>query len=51
MPKQRKWRVLRGFEWSPRPGFIMVFLAGEIRTGLTRACRRKAGGRIQEIRD
>lgn len=50
MPKQRKWLILRGFEWSPRPGVIMVFKAGEIRSGLTRACRAKAGDRIREIR-
>lgn len=51
MPKQRKWRVLQGFEWCPRPYVVIVFQVGEIRSGLTQACRRKAGDRIQEIRD
>lgn len=51
MPRQRKWLVLAPFEWSPRPGVVMVFRAGDIRLGLTRACRAKAGDRITEIRD
>lgn len=51
MPKQRKWRILTSFEWSPRPNVIMTFRAGEVRSGLTRACRAKAGSRIEEIRD
>ncbi|WP_164887554.1 hypothetical protein [Paenirhodobacter populi] len=51
MPVQRRWRVLAYFEWCPRPGVIMVFRPGEIRRGLTRACREKAGQRIEEIRD
>ncbi|UXU73824.1 hypothetical protein [Paracoccus sp. SMMA_5] len=51
MPRQRKWRVLRDFEWAPKPNVIMIFLAGEIHAGLTRACRDKAGDRIEEIRD
>lgn len=50
MPKQRKWRVLRDFEWVPKPNVIMVFRRGEIHAGLTRACRYKAGDRIEEIR-
>lgn len=51
MPKQRKWLVLRSFEWMPKRSVIMVFRAGEIRAGLTRSCREKAGDRIKEIRD
>lgn len=39
------------FEWSPKPGVIMVFRTGDIHAGLTRACREKAGNRIHEIRD
>lgn len=51
MPVQRRWRVLAYFEWAPKPGVLFVFRPGEIRIGLTRACRAKAGGRIEEIRD
>lgn len=51
MPKQRKWRVLRDFEWVPKCNVIMTFRAGEVHAGLTRSCREKAGDRIQEIRD
>lgn len=51
MPKQRKWRVLRNFEWMPSANIIMTFRAGEVHTGLPRACREKAAGRIEEIRD
>lgn len=51
MPVQRRWLVLAYFEWSPRPSVIMIFRPGEICTGLTRACRAKAGTRIEEIRD
>jgi hypothetical protein len=51
MPKQRKWVILRSFEWMPNPSIIMVFKAGEVHAGLTRACREKAGDRIKEIRD
>lgn len=50
MPIQRRWLVLVGFEWSPRASVIMVFRTGEVRKGLTRACRAFAGDRIQEIR-
>lgn len=51
MAEQRKWLVLEDFDWSPRRNVVMSFKAGQIRTGLTRACRDKAGDRIQEIRD
>ncbi|MFH5773594.1 hypothetical protein ACHFJ0_05030 [Paracoccus sp. NGMCC 1.201697] len=51
MPRQRKWRVLRDFEWSPRRYVVMVFRRGEIRHGLTRACLQHAGDRVEEIRD
>lgn len=51
MPRKRQWRILRYFEWSPKPNVVMTFRAGEIRSGLTRACVSHAGGRIQEIRD
>lgn len=51
MPKQRKWRVLRDFEWMPRFNVIMIFRAGEVHAGLPRACRNKAGDSIEEIRD
>ena len=51
MPRQRRWRILRDFEWSPRRNVVMVFRGGEIRSGLTRACVEKAGDRIEEIRD
>lgn len=51
MPKQRKWRILRGFEWMPKASVIMTFRAGEVHTGLTRSCRERAGDRIEEIRD
>ena len=51
MPKQRKWRVLRDFEWMPRSNVIMIFRAGEVHAGLPRACRNKAGDSIEEIRD
>lgn len=50
MPVQRSWLVVTGFEWHPRPGVIMVFKAGQIRRGLTRACRKVAGDRIREIK-
>lgn len=50
MPVARRWRVLLDFEWSPRSNVIMVFRAGEIRAGLTRACRAAAGDRVEEIR-
>lgn len=50
MPRQRAWRILRGFEFHPRRGVIMVFRAGEVRHGLTRACVDFAGDRIEEIR-
>jgi hypothetical protein len=50
MPVQRRWLVLAGFEWQPRAGVIMIFRPGEIRAGLTRACRKVAGDRIREIR-
>lgn len=51
MPRQRKWRVLRSFEWAPKRNIIMIYRAGEVHAGLTRACRAKAGDRIEEIRD
>lgn len=51
MPKQRKWLVLADFEWMPKANVIMTFKAGQIRSGLTRACIEKAGDRIEEIRD
>lgn len=51
MPKQRKWRILADFEWVAKPNVIMIFRAGEIRASLTRACREKAGGRIEEVRE
>lgn len=51
MPTQRKWLILIGFDWSPRPGVVIAYRAGQIATGLTRACRERAGARIQEIRD
>jgi len=51
MPRQRKWRVLRDFEWMPRYNIVMIFRAGEVHAGLTRSCREKAGDRIHEIRD
>jgi hypothetical protein len=44
------WRVLRDFEFMPRRGVIMVFRAGEVRQGLTRACIAVAGDRVEEIR-
>lgn len=49
MPRQRKWLVLKDFDWSPRPSVVIAFKAGETRYGLTRACRYKAGDRIKEI--
>lgn len=51
MPTQRLWRVLQDFEWAPKANVLMVFRRGEIHAGLTRACRAKAGDRIEEIRD
>ena len=51
MPRKRMWRVLRGFEWCPKPNVVMLFRVGEVRTGLTRACIEHAGERIQEIKD
>lgn len=51
MPRQRKWFVVRSFEWSPKANVIMIFRAGEVHVGLTRSCREKAGDRIHEIRD
>lgn len=51
MPVQRRWLVLADFDWSPRPSVVMTFRAGQIRVGLTRACRAHAGSHIQEIRD
>ena len=51
MPVQRKWRILAAFDWSPRPGVVIAYRAGQIIAGLTRACRDKAGSRIEEIRD
>ena len=51
MPRKRKWRVIQGFDWTPKPNVLMIFRRGEIHAGLTRACRAKAGDRIEEIRD
>lgn len=51
MPKQRAWRILRDFEWVPKPNVIMVFRQGEVHSGLPRACRETAGDRVEEIRD
>lgn len=50
MPKQRRWRVLETFTWSPRANVVMEYIAGGIVTGLTAACVRHAGERIEEIR-
>lgn len=51
MPVQTRWLVLADFEWCPSASVVVVFRAGEIRTGLTRACRLAAGDRIQKIGD
>lgn len=51
MPKQRKWLVLRDFDWSPRRNVVIAFKAGEVKIGLPKPCRDMAGDRIQEIRD
>jgi hypothetical protein len=51
MPVQRRWLVLRAFEWSPRANVVITFRAGQECRGLTRACRAAAGDRIREIRE
>lgn len=50
MPVQRRWLVLIGFDWSPRPSVVIAYRPGQVVHGLTRACRAVAGNRIQEIR-
>lgn len=49
MPVQQRWLVLADFEWCPSISVVVVFRAGEIRAGLTRACLRAAGGRVKKI--
>lgn len=49
MPRQRQYLVLEDFDFSPRPGVVMAYRAGEVRKGLTRACLMKAGDKVQEI--
>lgn len=51
MPRQRCWLVIEYFEFMPRPSVVMVFRPGDVRCGLTRACREKAGDRIREVRE
>lgn len=51
MPRKKTWRILRSFDWSPKPGVVTAFRAGEVRSGLTQACIKQAGNRIEEIRD
>lgn len=46
MPIQRQWLILRDFEWSPKPNVIIVYRAGQVRSGLTRACLQWAGDRV-----
>lgn len=41
MPRAKRWRVLKDFDFSPRPNIVQVFRAGEERSGLTRACIQK----------
>ncbi len=42
MPRQiKRYLVLRDFDFSPRPNVIRVFKAGQIRSGLTRACIKR----------
>lgn len=36
--KSRQWRVVKRFDFRPRPGVVMAFKEGEVRRGLTRAC-------------
>lgn len=50
MPKQKAWRVLRTFNWSPRKNVVIEYIAGGIVTGLTAACIKHAGACIEEIR-
>jgi len=51
MPKQRKWRVLQTFTWSPRRNVVIEYHAGGVVFGLTAACVRHAGERVEEIRE
>ncbi|MDO5658290.1 MAG: hypothetical protein Q4G36_08210 [Paracoccus sp. (in: a-proteobacteria)] len=39
MPKQSaaRYRVVKDFDFHPRPGVVMAFRAGEERAGLTKA--------------
>lgn len=51
MPRQqRRWRIIRTFSWSPRKNVVIEYIAGGIVTGLTAACVKHAGDRIEEIR-
>lgn len=49
MPTQRKWLILIGFDWSPRPGVVIAYRRGQIAKGLTRACIKRAGNRVKYL--
>lgn len=49
MPRQRKYRILEDFDYSPRSNVVMAFKAGDVKTGLTKDCLLKAGCKVEEI--
>lgn len=50
-PSRKEYRVLRDWDFVPRPNVVQAFKAGTIARGLTRACASAgvAAGALQPI--